>query len=124
MKTIHDAAEEYANTKAKVVVSGTEITNTIDDLNLFSQTDFKAGYLLCQKEYEEKLNKFHETIMQIVGHGDPYPLEDVLKDLKWATEYLLIKKSYDGHKYEELEQSVRRANEIIAILETREGHFL
>jgi hypothetical protein len=49
MKTIKQAAEEYANTKAKVVVSGTEITNTIDDLNLYSQTDFEAGVKFAQE---------------------------------------------------------------------------
>jgi hypothetical protein len=90
----------------------------------FQQSAFINGYEMCQKEYEEKLNKFNETIMKIVGHGDPYPLEDVLKGLMWATDYLLVKKSYDGHNYEELEQAVRRAKEIIAILETRECHFL
>ena len=77
-----------------------------------------------ERKYEEKLNKFNETIMKIVGQGDPYPLEDVLKGLMWATDYLLVKKSYDGYNYEELEQAVRRAKEIIAILETKEGHFL
>lgn len=49
MKTIKQAAKEYANTKAKVVVGGTEITNTIDDLNLYSQTDFMAGAKFAQE---------------------------------------------------------------------------
>ena len=85
---------------------------------------FEAGYKECQKEYEEKLQQQKEIILSIIGHGDPYPLETVLEKLKFATEYLLHVKNYDGHAHEELNQSVRRTNEILSILSTREAHFL
>lgn len=49
MKTIKQAAKEYADTKAPVVVSGTKITNTIDDLNLYSKTDFTEGAKFAQQ---------------------------------------------------------------------------
>lgn len=75
-------------------------------------------------DLKEKQQKEKETIMSIIGHGDPYPLETVLEKLKWATEYLLHEKNYDGHCHEELGQSVRRAKEILSVLNTREAHFL
>jgi hypothetical protein len=53
----------------------------------------------------------------VLGLDDPYPLKDVVGRLKWATNYLLHEKNYDGHCYEELNQCVRRADEIIAVLE-------
>ena len=52
----------------------------------------------------------------ILGLDNPYPLHIVLEKLKWATNYLLHKKNYDGHGYEELNQCVRRAEEIISCL--------
>lgn len=52
----------------------------------------------------------------ILGLDNPYPLHIVLEKLKWATNYLLHKKNYDGHEYEELNQCVRRAEEIISCL--------
>jgi hypothetical protein len=61
-----------------------------------------------------------KMLPDLLGLDNPYPLKDVVGRLKWATEYLLNKKSYDGHNYEELEQCVRRADEIMKILE---GNF-
>ncbi len=52
----------------------------------------------------------------VLGLDNPYPLHIVLEKLKWATNYLLHKKNYDGHGYEELNQCVRRAEEIISCL--------
>ncbi len=52
----------------------------------------------------------------ILGLDNPYPLHIVLDKLKWATNYLLHKKNYDGMFYEELNQCVRRAEEIISCL--------
>lgn len=49
MKTIKQAAKEYADTKSPIVVSGAEIENTIDDLNLYAQTDFEAGVNFAQE---------------------------------------------------------------------------
>lgn len=49
----------------------------------------------------------------LLGLDNPFPLVDVLSQLKWATEYLLHKKDYDGHNHEELNQCVRRAKEIV-----------
>ena len=53
----------------------------------------------------------------VLGVGNHYSLKETLKRLKWATNYLLHEKNYDGHAYEELNQCVKRADEIIAILE-------
>lgn len=53
----------------------------------------------------------------ILGLDNPYPLRIVLEKLKWATNYLLHEKNYDGHVYEELNQCVHRAEEIISCLE-------
>lgn len=115
MKTTEDKAKDYLKN-----VVGTISKHASECVII----DFTKGYETCQREYEEKLQKQKETILSILGHGDPYPLETVLEKLKWATEYLLHKKNYDGHSYEELGQSVRRANEILSILNTREAHFL
>jgi len=57
----------------------------------------------------------------LLGADNPYPLIDVVRRLSWATDYLLKVKSYDGAKYEELEQCVRRASEIVSILEGNNG---
>lgn len=115
-KNKHDKAYSYF-LKMKKKERETGIKTVPTDIYL-------AGFEDCEREYEEKLQKQKETILSILGHGDPYPLETVLEKLKWATEYLLHKKNYDGHSYEELGQSVRRANEILSILNTREAHFL
>lgn len=49
MKSIEQGAQEYADKKAKVYVSDTLIENTINDLNLFAKTDFKAGAEFAQQ---------------------------------------------------------------------------
>ena len=64
----------------------------------------------AQKDaYNEALEEFK---IDILGFDNPYSLLSVLDDLVFATEYLLHVKNYDGEKYEELNQSVRRAKEI------------
>ena len=73
---------------------------------------------------ESNLIKNTWCALKITGLDNPYSLATVLEKLKWATEYLLHTKNYDGHNYEELGQCVRRSNEIIEVLETHEGHFL
>ena len=60
-----------------------------------------------------------KRVIDLLGLEDPWPLEDVLRKLKWATDYLLINKSYDGQNHEELQQCSRRAEEILGILEDR-----
>lgn len=67
-----------------------------------------------QKEaYNQALEDDKEKFLTITGEDNPYPLISVLERLIWATEYLLHVKNYDGHNYEELGQSVRRAKEIM-----------
>jgi len=45
--------------------------------------------------------------------NNAWPTKDVLSSLIWATEYLLNKKSYDGHNHEELLTCVNRGKEIL-----------
>lgn len=45
MKTAEENAKEYADIIDPVIVSGTNITRTIDELNEFAQMDYLAGYL-------------------------------------------------------------------------------
>jgi len=42
-------AEEYADERVKVVVPDAEITYTVEDLNMFAQVDFIAGYEAAQQ---------------------------------------------------------------------------
>ena len=49
---------------------------------------------------------------KILCLDSPYPLDFVLRNLIYAAEYLLHEKSYDGHNYEEIEQSVKKAKGI------------
>ena len=65
---------------------------------------------------KQKVNPSN-AMLNILGLDNPYPLRIVLEKLKWATNYLLHEKNYDGHAYEELNQCVRRAEEIINCLE-------
>jgi len=67
-------------------------------------------------EKDLRVCEVSNSLPLILGLDNPYPLRDVLERLKWATNYLLHEKNYDGHSYEELNQCVRRANEIIAML--------
>jgi uncharacterized protein YehS (DUF1456 family) len=66
---------------------------------------------------KQKVNSSNATLNNILGLDNPYPLRIVLEKLKWATNYLLHEKNYDGYVYEELNQCVRRAEEIINCLE-------
>ena len=43
MKTAEEHAKEYADIIDPVIVSGTNITCTIDELNEFAQMDYLAG---------------------------------------------------------------------------------
>lgn len=54
MKTIEQAAKEYADFGAPVYVADTEITHTVEDLNMFAQVDFKAGVEFAQRWYSVK----------------------------------------------------------------------
>ena len=49
MKTIEEEAKEYASKVAGVVVPGTVITYTIEELNSFSESDFKSGVEFAQR---------------------------------------------------------------------------
>jgi hypothetical protein len=44
MKTAEEKAKKYADSIIQVVVSGTGVTFTVDDLNEFAQRDYLAGY--------------------------------------------------------------------------------
>lgn len=66
---------------------------------------------------KQKVNSSNATLNNLLGLDNPYPLRIVLEKLKWATNYLLHEKNYDGYVYEELNQCVRRAEEIINCLE-------
>lgn len=58
-----------------------------------------------------------ESKTEMPGDMDnAYPTKDVLSNLVWAAKYLLNYKSYDGPNYEEIEISVKRAEEIIQSL--------
>ena len=85
---------------------------------------FENGAKHTKEEYEEKLQKQHETLLKITGWNQPYNLTEILSRLVFATDYLLRVKDYDGHNHEELNQSIDKAKEIIQFLETREAHFL
>lgn len=78
--------------------------------------NFKEGKVEIEETKNGILFLFEKKHITILGLEDPYPLSDVLNRLKWATEYLLYKKDYDGHCYEELNQCVRRAEEILSEL--------
>lgn len=55
---------------------------------------------------------------EILGHDNPFPLHDVLKRLVDAAEYLLHKQDYDGPDYEEIGTCVKRAKDIMKLLNT------
>lgn len=68
---------------------------------------------LAQKEaYNQAMEDNKEKILTITGEDNPYSLRSVLEHLIWAAKYLLHVKNYDGVRYEELGQCVRRAEEI------------
>lgn len=77
---------------------------------------FKEEKIGKETAENEILYLFQKKHSKMLGLEDPYPLSDVLDRLKWATEYLLHKKDYDGHCYEELNQCVKRAEEILSEL--------
>jgi len=56
-------------------------------------------------------------IDNILGFDNPWPLDDVLKQLLWATEYLLTAYNYDGDRHEELNVCVSRGYEIIKLIQ-------
>jgi len=55
-----------------------------------------------------------QKIVDIEGYNNAFSKREVLSRLLWATEYLLNKKSYDGHAYEELEACVKNAKLLLA----------
>lgn len=62
--------------------------------------------------YNQAIEDNKEKILTITGEDNPYSLRSVLEHLIWAAKYLLHVKNYDGNRYEELGQCVRRAEEI------------
>ncbi len=54
-------------------------------------------------------------VSKILCLDQPFPLHLILQHLVNATEKLLHDKNYDGPDYEEMEHSVKRAKEIIAL---------
>jgi hypothetical protein len=94
------------------------LVNKITDILLknhygagFTIPDFRATAFEITKLLPSS-NK-QDIRVSILGFDSPYPLTDVLKHLQWATQYLLNEKNYDGHNYEELNQCVSRAHELI-----------
>lgn len=55
----------------------------------------------------------NEPLGKVLRLGEPYNLKTILKDLIFATNYLLHEKNYDGHNYEELNQSVNFGNDLM-----------
>lgn len=78
-----------------------------------SKTDELAQKCLDQEKELASLRSELAEKEKLMGIGNPWPLVDVLKKLIDASEILLIKKSYDGHDYEEIEICVKRAKEIV-----------
>ena len=112
----------YKNTPVGTV-SDTEVefaaTKWADDFCLSKMNiEWQAAYcgFHAGSKFSAKDRVDIKWLNSVIGAYDPYPLISVLQRLVFATEYLLNKKDYDGHNYEELEQSVRRAIETIAIL--------
>ena len=70
MKTIEEAASEYADRFYKVIVEGTEIMSTIEELNMFARNDFKAGVEFAQRwiPVDEELPEEGEVVYIIVEH--------------------------------------------------------
>lgn len=99
-------AEEYLPEESDLAFEG--------GIELFLKRKVVSSIEQAQKEaYNQAIEDGKEKILTITGEDNPYPLRDVLERLIWATEYLLHIKNYDGHNYEELGQSVRRAKEIM-----------
>lgn len=111
MTTVEKAAEEYFKEYGYN-------ESTFEDLAFIAGAEFE------RKNNQEKLRKQNETLLKITGWDQPYNLAEILSHLVFATDYLLHVKNYDGHNYEELNQSIDRAKEIMQFLETREAHFL
>lgn len=86
MINLEQAAQEYADKKAKVFVSDTLIENTINDLNLFAKTDFKAGVEFAQQWISVK-DKLPEVGMWI----DLYNSETNIKENMYGQLYILNK---------------------------------
>jgi len=79
MKTIEQYCQEYADKFSKVVVNGTEITNTIEDLNSFAKEDFRSGIEFAQQWYPISR----------------YPPIDMENDIMKVSPNLLIKETKD-----------------------------
>ncbi len=65
MKTAEEKAKEYADIIDPVIVSGTNITRTIDELNEFAQMDYLAGYLkaIMWRDPKEELPENGEPVI-------------------------------------------------------------
>lgn len=62
-----------------------------------------------------------DKIKELFGSNQPWSLVDVLKKLVESTNILLHEKGYDGHGWEEMEICHNRGNEIIALLNSKDG---
>ncbi len=72
-------------------------------------------YVFTKEELTELLK---ETAREQREVDSPWPLKDVLVKLIHAANILLHATDYDGHGYEEIEESVKRAKEIVLKLDT------
>ena len=54
MKTAEEKAKKYADSIIQVVVPGTGVTFTVDDLNEFAQRDYLAGYNEAMRRRDPK----------------------------------------------------------------------
>lgn len=81
-----------------------------------------SGYIVDINEYLQKAmivgaewQKNQEPALPL-DLDEAWPTKDVLSKLIWASEYLLHKKSYDGHNHEEINICVKRAKNILELL--------
>ncbi len=66
MKTIQEKAKEYADGIVPIMVQGTEIELTIDDMNEFAQKDYLAGYneAMRWRDPKEELPKDEQVLVK------------------------------------------------------------
>ena len=110
--------------EAARVYAGIPLDRVIDAEERYYQTHWCQIYdaFMAGAKFANPVEEKGSSLIELLGLDDPYSLTEVLDRLIWATEYLLHKKSYDGHNYEELEQSVRRAKEIKSLIIKNENY--
>lgn len=108
-------AEEILESHLTSMLSRTEDSYvTIEEMKQVPEWEacVKAIEQAQKEAYNQALEDNKEKILTITGEDNPYSLRSVLEHLIWAAKYLLHVKNYDGNRYEELGQCVRRAEEI------------